>query len=125
MACLGPGNYVVILPNVGGSKASYIKLVLKREPRTSKAWFLVGSILSHEEYVDVVVLELHEVTGLTLTLDVLALLSINPARVSLPEAKHQLFYVLSAFFRPRSSQLIYTLLLKLMQAITTHSTINP
>ena len=32
MAPLGPGYYVVVTLHVGGSKASYIKLVLKCEP---------------------------------------------------------------------------------------------
>jgi 8-oxo-dGTP pyrophosphatase MutT (NUDIX family) len=60
MASLGPGNYVVILLNVGGSNASYIKLVLQREPRTNKTWFLAGSILPNEEHVDAAARELHE-----------------------------------------------------------------
>jgi hypothetical protein len=34
MAVVGPGNYVVVVLFVGGTKASYIKLVFQREPRT-------------------------------------------------------------------------------------------
>jgi hypothetical protein len=43
MSSLGQGDCVVILMIVGGSKASNIKLVLLREPRTQKnlvsCWF--------------------------------------------------------------------------------------
>jgi hypothetical protein len=52
MASLGPGNYVVVVLHVGGSKASDIKLVLQREPRIGKTLFIVGSILPNEEFVD-------------------------------------------------------------------------
>jgi hypothetical protein len=45
MASIGHGQYVVVVLYVGGSKAPDIKLVLQREPRTSKTWFLAGSIL--------------------------------------------------------------------------------
>jgi hypothetical protein len=40
MASLGPRNYVVVVVHVGGSKASDVKLVLQREPRSGKARFL-------------------------------------------------------------------------------------
>jgi 8-oxo-dGTP pyrophosphatase MutT (NUDIX family) len=69
MASLGHGNYVVILLTVGDSKASHIKLVVRHEPRAGRTWFHVGSILPDEELVDVVVRELHEETGFTLTTD--------------------------------------------------------
>jgi hypothetical protein len=59
MASLWPGDYVVILLTVGGSKASDIKLVLHREPRTSKTLFLVGSTLRDEEHINVVVRKLY------------------------------------------------------------------
>jgi hypothetical protein len=36
MASVGPGHSVVAVLHVGGSKASDIKLVLQREPCTSK-----------------------------------------------------------------------------------------
>jgi hypothetical protein len=36
MAYVGPRNYVVVVLHVGGSKASYIKLVLQREPIRSQ-----------------------------------------------------------------------------------------
>jgi hypothetical protein len=36
MGFVGLGNYVVIVLHIGGSKASHIKLVLKREPRYNK-----------------------------------------------------------------------------------------
>jgi hypothetical protein len=60
VASLGIGNYVVVVLNVGGSKASNIKLVLHREPPTGKTSSLAGSILPNEEHVDVVVPELRE-----------------------------------------------------------------
>jgi 8-oxo-dGTP pyrophosphatase MutT (NUDIX family) len=63
MASLGPRNYVQVVLLVGGSKAYDIKLVLQREPRTGKTWFLDGSILPNEEHVDAVVRELIEETG--------------------------------------------------------------
>jgi 8-oxo-dGTP pyrophosphatase MutT (NUDIX family) len=93
MASVGHGNCVVIVRIVGGSKASNIKLILQREPRTGKAWFLAGSILHDEELVNAAVRELHEETKLTLANGDLTLLSDNPVRVSLHEGKHQLVYV--------------------------------
>jgi 8-oxo-dGTP pyrophosphatase MutT (NUDIX family) len=93
MASIGHGHYVVVVPYVGGSKAPDIKLVLQREPRTSKTWFPAGSILPNEEPVDVVVRELLEETCLTLTSNDLTLLSDAPVRVALPEGRHQLVYV--------------------------------
>jgi hypothetical protein len=45
MAYVGLGDYVLIVLHVGGSKASYIKLVLQRKPHTSKTLFLAGFIL--------------------------------------------------------------------------------
>jgi 8-oxo-dGTP pyrophosphatase MutT (NUDIX family) len=59
--------------------------------------FPACSILPDEKHVDAAVRELHEETGLVLTFDDLTILSYNPVRVSLPEAKHQLGYVFSAF----------------------------
>jgi 8-oxo-dGTP pyrophosphatase MutT (NUDIX family) len=82
---------------IGGSLASDIKLVLRREPRTSKNWFLVGSILPNEEHVDATVRELLEEIALTLTPGHSTLLSNNPVRVSLHVGGHQLVYVFSAF----------------------------
>jgi 8-oxo-dGTP pyrophosphatase MutT (NUDIX family) len=52
---VGPSNYVVVVLHVGGSKASNIKLISKRESRTSKTWFPAGSILPNEEHVDAAV----------------------------------------------------------------------
>jgi 8-oxo-dGTP pyrophosphatase MutT (NUDIX family) len=77
MASLGHGDYVVILLNVEGSKASHVKLVLQREPCPGKTWFLARSILPDEEHVDVVVRELHEEIGRILTPNDLNLLSNN------------------------------------------------
>jgi 8-oxo-dGTP pyrophosphatase MutT (NUDIX family) len=51
--------------HVGGYKASDIKLVLRREPRTCKTWFHAGSILPNEEHVDAVIRELLGEIGLT------------------------------------------------------------
>jgi hypothetical protein len=42
MASVGRGNYVVAVLHVGGSKASNIKLISHREPRTGRTWFHVG-----------------------------------------------------------------------------------
>jgi 8-oxo-dGTP pyrophosphatase MutT (NUDIX family) len=78
MASVGLGHYVVVVLHVGGSKASDIKLVLQREPRTGKTWFLAGSILPIEELVDVDIRELLEETGLALTLGDLTMLSDAP-----------------------------------------------
>jgi hypothetical protein len=81
MSSVGPGNYVVIIPHVGGTKASDIKLVLQSEPRTSKSWFVACVVLPNEEYVDAALSELIEETCLTLTVDDLTLLSGAFARV--------------------------------------------
>jgi hypothetical protein len=40
MASVGPGSYVVVVLLVGGTTASYIILVLERELRYGKTWFL-------------------------------------------------------------------------------------
>jgi hypothetical protein len=53
MACVGTVNYVVVVLHVGGSKASDIKLVLQREPRTGNIL-----ILPNVELVDVTVRKL-------------------------------------------------------------------
>jgi hypothetical protein len=60
MASVGLGHYVVAVLHVGGSKASDIKLVLQREPRTVNIWFHASSILPNEEHVVDVVRELLE-----------------------------------------------------------------
>jgi 8-oxo-dGTP pyrophosphatase MutT (NUDIX family) len=96
MASAGPYHYAVVALHVGGSKASDIKLVLQREPRTSITFFLGGSILPNEEHVDVVVRDLLEETGITFTLHDLTMLSDAPVRVALPEGQRQLVYVFSA-----------------------------
>jgi hypothetical protein len=44
MASVGLGRYVEVVLHVGGTKLSDIKLVLHREPRSGKTWFLVGSV---------------------------------------------------------------------------------
>jgi hypothetical protein len=67
MAFLGPGNYVVVVLLVGGSKAFDIKLVLHREPRNGKTWFHAGSILPNEDHDDEAVCKLFEENGLTMT----------------------------------------------------------
>jgi 8-oxo-dGTP pyrophosphatase MutT (NUDIX family) len=97
MAFVGPGNYVVVVLYVGGSRAFYIKLILQCEPRTDKTWFPAGSSLPNEEHVDAAVRELLYETGLTLTPGNFTMLSDNPARVSLLEGKHQLVCVFSAY----------------------------
>jgi 8-oxo-dGTP pyrophosphatase MutT (NUDIX family) len=69
MAYVGPRGYVVVVLHVGGTKLTDVKLVLQREPSSGKAWFLVGSTSSNEEHVDAIVREMHEETGLILTLE--------------------------------------------------------
>jgi ADP-ribose pyrophosphatase YjhB (NUDIX family) len=96
MTSLGPSHYVVVVLHVGCSKASDIKLVLQREPRFGKTWFLGGSKVPNEEHVDVHVRDLHEETSLVLTHDDLTLLSDAPVRVALREGQCQLVYILSA-----------------------------
>jgi 8-oxo-dGTP pyrophosphatase MutT (NUDIX family) len=124
MAFVGPGRYVVVVLHVGGTKLSYVKLVLQREPRTGKTWFPAGSVTSNEEHVDAAVRELHEETGLTLTPDDLTLLSDALVRVALP-AGQQLVYVYSAFVLvPYVTSHLRTPA-QLEQAVTAQSTINP
>jgi hypothetical protein len=60
IASVAPGNYVAVAPHVGGSNASYIKLVLQREPRTGKAAFHAGNVFPNEEYVDAATRKLFE-----------------------------------------------------------------
>jgi hypothetical protein len=86
--------------------------------------FLMGSVLPDEKHVDVAVREVHEKTGLLLICDDLTLLSSNPVRVSLHEAKNQLVYGFSAhvpflFISPNISTPS-----KLIQVLTTQSTNN-
>jgi 8-oxo-dGTP pyrophosphatase MutT (NUDIX family) len=124
MASIGPGRYVVVVLNVGGSKLSDIKLVLQREPRHGKTWFPAGSFTANEEHVDAAVRELHEETGLTLTPDDLTLLSAARVRVALPVGQ-QLVYAYSASVPvPYVTTHLRTHAL-LEQAMTTQSTINP
>jgi 8-oxo-dGTP pyrophosphatase MutT (NUDIX family) len=94
MAYFGHGNYVVVVLHVRGSKASIIKLVLEREPRSGKICFLAGSILPNEEPVDATIRELFGQSGLTLIVDGLMLLSNNHVRVPLLASQHQLVYFL-------------------------------
>jgi hypothetical protein len=88
MAYVGLGNYVVVVLHVGGSKASYIKLVLKRERCSGKTWFPAGSCLPKEEHVDGAFRELFAENGLILTVDYLTRLSNNHVRVPLFTRKH-------------------------------------
>jgi 8-oxo-dGTP pyrophosphatase MutT (NUDIX family) len=76
MASLGPGNYVVVALQVGGSKASDTKLVLFCEPRTGKTCVHAGLILPCGTPVDAAVRELFAETGINLTADNLTLLSV-------------------------------------------------
>jgi 8-oxo-dGTP pyrophosphatase MutT (NUDIX family) len=95
MAFVGPGRYVVVVINVGGTKFSNVNLVLQREPRTGTTWFPAGYVAANEEPVDAAVRELHEETGLALTPDDLTLLSDAPVRVALLEGQ-PLVYIYSA-----------------------------
>jgi 8-oxo-dGTP pyrophosphatase MutT (NUDIX family) len=106
--------------HVGGSKASDIKLVLQREPRTAKTWFLAGPILLNDEHADLAARELLEEIGLTLTPDDLTILSNGPVRVSLLEGKHELVYVFLAYvpdFRYPTWKLTYALLLSFCKVL--------
>jgi hypothetical protein len=87
MASVGPGNYVVVVLPVRGSKAFDIKLALHREPLTGNTWFHDGSILPNEEHVDATIRKLLGKTGLPLTPDYLTMLSNNLVRVSLLKGK--------------------------------------
>jgi 8-oxo-dGTP pyrophosphatase MutT (NUDIX family) len=82
MAFVGPRSNMVAVLHVGGSKAYDIKLILQREPRTSKTWFPAASILPNGEHVDAAVRELFEGTSLISTSGDLNMLSNNPVRVS-------------------------------------------
>jgi 8-oxo-dGTP pyrophosphatase MutT (NUDIX family) len=55
MASVGHGRYAVVVLHVGGFKLADIKLVLQREPRSGKTWFLAGSVSANEEPVDAAV----------------------------------------------------------------------
>jgi hypothetical protein len=94
MASVGPGNYVVVVLPVGGTKASpCIKLVLQSEPRPDKRWFLAGTVLLDEGPLDAVVRGLIEETGFAPTVDDLTLLRGAVVRISLPDDKLQHVYV--------------------------------
>jgi ADP-ribose pyrophosphatase YjhB (NUDIX family) len=124
MASIGPGRYVAVVLHVGGSKLADIKLVLQREPRSGKAWFPYGSISPNEEHVDAIVRELHEKTGLILTLDDLTLLSDAPVRVAL-HVGHQFVYVyLVSVPIPYMTTQMRTHA-QLEHVVTAQSTINP
>jgi 8-oxo-dGTP pyrophosphatase MutT (NUDIX family) len=99
MASVGPGHYVVVVLHIGGSKASDIKPVLQREPRTRKTWFHAGSILPNEEHVDVVARELLEETGLTLTHNDLTRLSVLRFASRYPKGNVSLFTSFRRLFR--------------------------
>jgi hypothetical protein len=94
MASLGPGNYVVVVLQVEGSKASNIKLLIQREPRTSTTSFLAGSVLPTQRMSTQ--MSVSCLRKLALTVDDLTSLSGNHVRVPLPDNKHQLVHVFSA-----------------------------
>jgi 8-oxo-dGTP pyrophosphatase MutT (NUDIX family) len=124
MNYVGPCHCVVVVLHVDGSRASDIKLVLQREPRYGRAWFPYGSILPYEEHVDAVVRELHEETGLVLTLDDLTILSDAPVRVALPEGQRKLVYVFSAYVLVPYVTTYLRTLAQLEHVVTAHSTIS-
>jgi 8-oxo-dGTP pyrophosphatase MutT (NUDIX family) len=82
--------------------------------------------LPNEVHVDVVVRELLEENGLTLTIDDLTMLSDAPVRVALPEGQRQLVYIFSAASLPvpyvTANLRTHT---KLEDVDTAQSTINP
>jgi 8-oxo-dGTP pyrophosphatase MutT (NUDIX family) len=96
MASIGPGNNVVVVLHVGGSKAYYIKLTLWSEHHIGKTLFHAGSILPSEAHVDAAVRELFEEIGLTLTVEDLMLSSGNHVRLPLSAGRCQLVHVFSA-----------------------------
>jgi 8-oxo-dGTP pyrophosphatase MutT (NUDIX family) len=125
MASIGYGHYVVVVLHFGGSVASNIKFVLHREPRTCEIWFLVGSVFPNEEHVDAVVHELHEETGLVLTLDDFTVLSDALVRVALPKGQRQLVYVFSASLHVRFVTAYLRTHAQLEHVVIAQSTINP
>jgi ADP-ribose pyrophosphatase YjhB (NUDIX family) len=124
MVSLGPGHYVVLVIQVGGTKSLDSKLIFQREPRSGKTWFPVGSILPNEEYVDAVVRELHEETGLILTPDDLTLLSDEHVIVTLPRGR-QLVYVYSATIHVMFAANNLRTPAQVEQAVLAQSTVNP
>jgi hypothetical protein len=102
MASIGHGDYGVIVLHVGDPKASYIKLVLQREPRTSKTRFHIGSILPNEAHIDAAVSDLFEETGLNFTVDDLTVLSGNLVRVPLHVGQYQLVHFIRRWFLSRT-----------------------
>jgi 8-oxo-dGTP pyrophosphatase MutT (NUDIX family) len=124
MASLGRGRYVVVVLHVGGTKLSDVKLVLQREPRTSKTWFPARSIPANEEHVDAGVRELHEETALIMTPDDLTLWSDAHVRVALPVGQH-LVYVYSAYVHVPCVTTHLRTPAQLEHAVTAQSTINP
>jgi ADP-ribose pyrophosphatase YjhB (NUDIX family) len=96
MASVGPGNCVVVVLNVGGTKALDIKLVLQRETQTRKYWVPAGFVLLKSMPLDAVERELFQEAGLIVTVDDLTLLSGAVVRVPLHARKDQLAYVYTA-----------------------------
>jgi hypothetical protein len=123
MALVGHGRFVVVLSHVGGSKLSDIKLVLQREPSSRKTWCLAGSTSSNAERVDAFVRDLHEDTGIILTLDVLNLLSDAPVRVALPNVQ-RVVYAFSAYVQVPYVTTHLRTPTQLEQVVTAQSTIN-
>jgi ADP-ribose pyrophosphatase YjhB (NUDIX family) len=124
MASVGPSHYVVAVLHIGDSKASNIKLVLQREPRTRTTWISAGSILPNEEHVNAAIRELHEETGLILTYDELTMLNDAPVRVVLPEGQRRLVYVFSAYVPVPYMTTHLRTSAHLKQAVIAQSTIN-
>jgi ADP-ribose pyrophosphatase YjhB (NUDIX family) len=89
MAFVGPYNYALVVLRVGSPNASDMKIVLQREPKSDKAWFLVGTVLPDEEHVDAAVYKFFEETGMIMTDGDLTLMSGKVVRVPLPESKTQ------------------------------------
>jgi hypothetical protein len=124
MTSLGFGNYVVDVLSVGGLKASDIKLLLQREPRTGKSWFLAASISPYEKQVDAAVRELLAENGLTLIVLDLTLVSGNHLRVPLPARKYSLICVLLAYVSVPYVTANQRTRAKLEEAINTMSTVH-
>jgi ADP-ribose pyrophosphatase YjhB (NUDIX family) len=124
MASVGARRYVVVVLHVGGTNLSDIKLVLQREPRSSKTWFPAGSVTANEEHVDAAVRELHEETCFILTPDYLTLLSDGPTRVALRVGQHLVYVYSVSVPIPYVTTHLRTLA-QLEQAVTAQSTFNP
>jgi hypothetical protein len=91
-------KYVVVVVHVYSPNASDIIHVLQREPKSGKAWVLVGIVFPSEEHIHAAVCELFEQTIIIImTADDLTLLSGKVACAPLPDSKTPHVNVYDAF----------------------------